>query len=87
MPRRVRAAIAAESDIVRVDVVRNGKDIYSQTGDRWQLDLDWTDEEDLASVAFDPTPAQPRPFAYYYLRVTCASGAQAWTSPVWLLVS
>jgi hypothetical protein len=26
---------------------------------------------------------QPR-FVYYYVRLTCRSGAQAWSSPVWL---
>jgi len=71
---------------VRVDVVRNGRDVHSQYGDGWQMELGWTDEENLASVAFDPTPSQPRPFVYYYLRVTCESGAQAWTSPVWFRV-
>ena len=24
-------------------------------------------------------------FVYYYVRVTCKSGAQAWSSPVWIL--
>ncbi len=85
-PRRVRALIAAESDIVRVDVVRNGQDVHSQPGNGWRMDMDWTDEADLRSVALDPTPAAPRPFVYYYFRVTCSSGAQAWTSPVWLML-
>ena len=82
-PRAVRASVAAESDIVRVDVVRNGENVHTQAGRGWQMELEWTDEEEVASVALDPTPTQPRPFAYYYVRVTCASGAQAWTSPVW----
>ncbi len=82
-PRRVQAVIAAESDITRVDVVRNGRDVHSQPGDGWRLELDWTDDSRLADAAFEPTEIEPRPFVYYYLRVTCASGAQAWTSPVW----
>lgn len=85
-PRRAAAFVAAESDIVRVDVVRNGEAVFSQPGAGWHMELAWTDEEALASIALDPTPAQPRPFVYYYFRVTCASGAQAWTSPVWLCV-
>ena len=40
-------------------------------------------EAPLADVALD-SPHLGR-FAYTYTRVTCASGAQAWSSPVWLL--
>ena len=83
-PRRVRALIAAESNVEQVDVVRNGQDVHTHRAAHWQTELDWCDEDDLSSVALGPTPTLPRPFAYYYLRVTCASGAQAWTSPVWL---
>ena len=86
-PRRIRASVAAESNVERVDVVRNGRDVYTQGAAGWEVELDWCDEDDLSSVALGPTPALPRPFAYYYLRVTCASGAQAWTSPVWLTLS
>jgi len=83
-PRRIRALIAAESDVERIDVIRNGQDVHTHRGSSWRIELDWTDEDDLSNVALGPTGAQPRPFVYYYLRVTCASGAQAWTSPVWL---
>ncbi len=84
VPRRVVATIAAESDIVKVDVVCNGKEVYSQAGSGWHLSLDWTDEEPLTDMAFEPCGAFEQPFVYYYLRVTCTSQAQAWSSPVWL---
>ncbi|MCD6359273.1 MAG: hypothetical protein J7M38_00325 [Armatimonadetes bacterium] len=84
MPREVRANIAAESDIERVDVVRNGIDVFSMTGDGWRARLTWTDEQDLVQVAFEPRGYFDRPFVYYYIRVTCGSGAQAWTSPMWV---
>ncbi len=83
-PRAIRAMIAAETDIITVAVVRNGEDIASISGESWQLDLDYTDSDSLSPVAFAPTPSLDRPFVYYYLRVTCASGARAWSSPVWL---
>jgi len=85
-PRLVTAAIAAESNITRVDVVRDGEDVYSQAGDGWKAQVEWTDEEPLTDVALPPGGAFDRPFVYYYLRVTCESGAQAWASPVWLLL-
>ncbi len=83
-PRLVTAVVAAESNITRVDVVRNGEDVYSQAGDGWKAQVEWTDEEPLADAALPPGGAFDGPFVYYYLRVTCESGAQAWTSPVWL---
>ncbi len=83
-PRDFAAHVAAESDIVSVDIVRNGEDVHSARGDEWRGDVSWTDEADLAQVAFEPRGWFERPFVYYYLRVTCASGAQAWSSPVWL---
>ena len=84
MPREIRASIAAESDIERVDVVRNGEDVFTISGEGWRARLSWTDEQDLTQVAFEPRGHFERPFVYYYIRVTCASGAQAWVSPVWL---
>ncbi len=84
MGRDICARVAAESEIVQVDVVRNGEDVFSTPGDGWQAWLSWTDDQDLTQVAFEPRGHFERPFVYYYLRVTCASGAQAWTSPVWL---
>jgi hypothetical protein len=85
-PRSVTATVAAESSVTSVDVIRNGEGIYSQAGHGWQTELEWTDEAPLADLAFPPAGAFDRPFVYYYIRVTCESGAQAWTSPVWLLL-
>jgi hypothetical protein len=48
--------------------------------------LEWTDDEPLTDLALPPAGALGRPFVYYYLRVACQSGAQAWTSPLWLLL-
>lgn len=83
-PRRITAVVAAESDINLVGIVRNGVELSSRTGCGWQMDIEFTDEESLAGVAFPPGGAFTTPFVYYYLRVTCSSGAQAWPSPVWL---
>ena len=84
-PRTIQVVAAAKSDIVRIDVVRNGETIHAHRADGWQTALLFTDDADLADLWLD-SPHLGR-FAYVYIRVTCASGAQAWSSPVWLLAS
>lgn len=83
-PRQFHAHVAGRSDVLRVDLVRNGHDIHSVAGDGWRGEVEFTDEEPLADVAFEPRGWFDSPFVYYYLRVTCESGAQAWSSPIWL---
>ncbi|MGI5818608.1 MAG: DUF3604 domain-containing protein [Armatimonadota bacterium] len=82
----VAAEIATRTPIERVDVVRNGVDVHTveAAAEAWRATVEFADDADLASVAFDPGGWFDRPFVYYYLRVTCRSGAQAWTSPTWL---
>ena len=82
-PRTIQVVAAAKSDIVSVDVVRNGETLHAHTCGSWQSGFLFTDEADLADLWLD-SPHLGR-FAYYYARVTCTSGAQAWSSPVWLL--
>ena len=67
-------------------MVRNGEDVYSVApGEQdWRASVQFTDDSDLSEVAFDAAGWFDRPFLYYYLRVTCASGAQAWSSPIWV---
>ena len=67
-----------------MDVVHNGENVFIMPGEGWRARLRWTDEQDLAQVAVEPRGHFERPFVYYYIRVTCTSGAQAWVSPVWL---
>ncbi len=81
-PRSVRATAAAQSEITSIDVVRNGETVYGESPGDWQGRLEWTDEAGLAGEALE-SPHLGR-FVYYYVRVTCASGAQAWSSPVWV---
>lgn len=85
-PREIHVEAAAESDIVQLDIVRNGENVHTVKGDGWRAQASWTDEENLSGAAYAPAGAFTQPFAYYYIRVTCASGAQAWTSPTWLIL-
>ncbi|MHC4983958.1 MAG: hypothetical protein ACYTF6_12435 [Planctomycetota bacterium] len=88
--RKVAVTAAAQSDIVSIDVVRNGQTIHTTSvgeihttsvGD-WKGSLEFEDAEDLAGLLM--ASRHLGKFAYYYVRVTCASGAQAWSSPVWI---
>ena len=45
--------------------------------------VQFADGDSLTEVALDSERLGK--FVYYYVRVTCASGAQAWSSPVWLV--
>ncbi|MFW6155471.1 MAG: hypothetical protein ACOC95_09660 [Planctomycetota bacterium] len=81
-PRRIDVTAAAQSDITAIDIVRNGRTLHTHTPDTWHGRVSADDNDDLADVAL--TGEDGRRFVYYYVRVTCAGGAQAWSSPVWI---
>ena len=81
-PRDVRVSAAAVSEITSIDIVRNGETIHSTAPGDWRGSVAFTDAADLAPIALDSMHLGR--FACYYVRVTCTSGAQAWSSPVWL---
>ena len=80
-PRQVQVRVAGRSDVVSIDVVRNGEPVFSSSPDSWLADVTFTDEDNLASTSLESNHLGR--FSYYYVRATCASGAQAWSSPVW----
>ncbi|KPJ52021.1 MAG: hypothetical protein AMS16_06975 [Planctomycetes bacterium DG_58] len=82
--REIRAAAAARSDITRIDLVRCGETIHTHTPHDWQAETTFTDETDLTPLVLS-SPYLGE-FITYYVRVTCSSGAQGWSSPVWLLL-
>ena len=81
-PRAIEVVAAARSDIEKIEVIRNGTPIHEEHGTGWQACLSHVDREDLNGLRL--TSEHLGQFAYYYVRVTCTSGAQAWSSPVWL---
>jgi len=83
-PREITVAAAGRSDLVSIDVVRNGQTIDSQPVGSWRGSVEFTDDSNLSECRLEADLLGE--FAYYYVRVTCASGAQAWSSPVWLLL-
>ncbi len=81
-PVRIEVLAAACSDIERVDVVRNGETLHSCYPEGWQVRLEFDDVE--RNRWLSPAGEFNSGFAFYYIRVVCANGTQAWSSPVWL---
>ena len=81
--RAIAVAAAGRSDVERIDVVRNGETIHSHAVGNWCGRAAFTDAADLGGLWLESKHLGR--FVYYYVRVTCASGAQAWSSPVWLI--
>ena len=71
--RRIfRIRVTAQSDLRRVEIIRNGEPVVSQAAATSSHAIDW---EDLKRKdALD----------YYYLRVSSWDGSMAWTSPIWV---
>jgi len=81
-PREIRVFVAAPGDIERVEIIRNGTVLHSQEVGDWQAAVELTDEDPLRACLLESAAGER--FTYYYVRVTCVSDAQAWSSPVWL---
>jgi len=81
-PREVTVTAAAPTALSSVDLVRNGETIDSVTVDNWQGECRFVDETPLKDALL--VSHDDRQFAYYYVRINGATGAQAWSSPVWL---
>ena len=79
---KIDLLVAARSDITRIDLVRNGKAIHTVSPGTWKSHYTYEDHDDPAKHKINSPHSGS--FIYYYARVTCASGAQAWSSPVWI---
>ncbi len=78
----IAVTAAAGSEIVAVEVVRNGRTVHKHEPADWRASTTFVDSDDLKDVRLRSRHLGE--FVYYYVRVTCRSGAQAWSSPVWL---
>ncbi|MFP4443548.1 MAG: DUF3604 domain-containing protein [Spirochaetia bacterium] len=81
-PRVIAWKAAASGEIAKVELIRNGEVIYRMSPGHWFSEGEFEDrqyfsEEAISSERFGR-------FVYYYLRLTCTSGAMAWSSPVWV---
>jgi len=82
--RSVEFSVAAQSNLAKVELVRNGEVIVDFDCDGWNGEFLFTDKESLDEICIESEYLGR--FVYYYVRVTCESGAQAWSSPVWLIL-
>ena len=83
-PRKIRITTAACSTIRKIEIIRNGKTIYTRSPENWHDSFSFSDDEKLKKVCLDSKHIGK--FVYYYARVTCAKNARAWASPVWIQV-
>lgn len=79
--RTIRAQVAGPTDLVSVEIVRNGRVVHTVSPEGWQAELVWRDTTPLDKIAFAADDGKTR-FVYYYVRVTTAGGGKAWSSPV-----
>lgn len=82
-PRLISGIAAAQSDIETIEIVRNGITVHQQEIKTWRGIVTFADVCSLEETWLESRHLGR--FVYYYVRVTCASGAQAWSSPVWLI--
>ena len=81
--RELKAVVHGTDIIERVEIVRNNKEVYTREGGL-DVEFEWTDSDPLEEVNLPPALHSPKPFTFYYLRVTQADGNMAWSSPIWL---
>lgn len=80
--RPLRVEVHGTADLTHVEIIRNGAAVHRSEPQGMDALLEWQDDEPFEAVAMTGEYS-PGPFVYYYVRVTQADGALAWSSPVW----
>jgi hypothetical protein len=73
---------AAAGNIRTVEIIRNGEVIHREEPENWHTQGGYRDNDTFRLVMLNAPPLDN--FIYYYIRLTCVSGAMAWSSPVWV---
>lgn len=81
--RHLTGYVAGTSDLVRVEIIRNGKVIKTYEPDGYAFEFAYDDMEALEKAAIDAKDKKP-PFVFYYLRAVQEDGHMAWSSPIWV---
>lgn len=81
--RHLSGYVACTANIVKVEIIRNGKVIQTFESDTYWLNFTFDDMTPLEKVVIDAKDKKP-PFVYYYIRVTQEDGHMAWSSPIWV---
>lgn len=72
--RKLKILCTGTAPVVEVDIFRNGRSIKQWAMNRESFELDWEDIEPLFQKE-----------SYYYVRILQSDGAQAWSSPIWVI--
>jgi hypothetical protein len=81
--RHIAGYAAGTTDLVAVEIVRNGQVIKTFNPKGYQFDFTYDDMEPLEKVSIKPKDKSP-PFVYYYIRAIQKDGHTAWASPIWI---
>lgn len=81
IPVKIKLTAAAQSNILYIEVIKNGKSVYKQSVNDWKVNFKWVDEENIRENFL--SSKYMGDFLYYYIRLTCSSGAMVWSTPVW----
>lgn len=81
--RHLTGYIAGTSDLVKVEIIRNGKVIKTFNPEGYSFEFAYDDMIPLEKVVLDAKDKKP-PFVFYYIRVLQENGHMAWSSPIWV---
>ena len=70
-PLKLSAYIVGKTDNLRVDVLRDNQEIYSETTENGLIEIDLDDIPEAGDH-------------FYYLRVTQENDEKAWSTPIWV---
>lgn len=81
--RHLDVHVAGTTKLKKVDVIRNGKVLYTIEPKEYFVDFTFDDTTALDKVCIDAKDKNP-PFVYYYIRAMQEDGHMAWSSPIWI---
>lgn len=81
--RHLSGYVAGTTELMSVEIIRNGKVIKTFEPHHYSLDFSYDDLTPLDKVVIPAENNKPS-FVYYYLRVIQSDGHIAWSSPIWV---
>ncbi|MCX7886396.1 MAG: DUF3604 domain-containing protein [Verrucomicrobiae bacterium] len=83
--RKLQVEFHGTAPVKQIDIIRNNRVVHSHPGNG-QMDIRfmWEDTEPIQKTWLPPAKFCPRPFTFYYVRVTQTDGEVAWASPTWI---
>ncbi len=82
--RHLTGFVAGTSDLIKVEIIRNGKVIQTyEPEEGYAFEFAYDDMEPLEKISIKSKDKSP-PFVYYYIRAVQEDGHMAWSSPIWV---